>query len=270
MSRSRPILCLLLVAMIISACVSLPTDQPAKPGPATLSVFAAASLSNAFNELGKEFEAQHPGAKVEFNYAGSQQLSQQLAQGASADVFASANSKQMDAAVTAGRVAEGGAQPFAHNRLVVIYPAGGKALTTLSDLAQPGLHVVLAAKEVPVGQYSLDFLDKAAADPELGAAFRDGVLANVVSYEENVKAVLAKVSLGEADAGIVYTSDLAGSGADKVGRLDIPDALNVIATYPIAIISDSAHGLDAADFIELVLSDQGQAVLAKYGLLPVK
>jgi molybdate transport system substrate-binding protein len=203
--------CLVLVSVVVSACVSLPAGR----APVTLRVYAAASLGDVFDELGREYEASHPGVKVEFNYAGSQQLSQQLAQGATADVFASANLKQMQAATSAGRVADGSTQLFARNRLMVIYPADGKPLSSLSDLAQPGLHIVLAGKEVPVGQYALDFLDKAAADPQLGAAFREGVLANVVSYEENVKAVLAKVSLGEADAGIVYASDLTGANGAR-------------------------------------------------------
>ena len=120
-----------------------------------------------------------------------------------------------------------------------------------------------------MGQYSLDFLDKAAADPAYGAGFKDAVLANVVSYEENVKSVLAKVSLDEADAGIVYTSDITGSAAGQVEKIDVPDALNVIATYPIAALQNSAHPETAQAFVDMVLSAAGQAVLAKYGFIPV-
>ncbi len=239
--------------------------------PANLTIFAAASLTEAFTEIGRNFSAEHPGVTVTFNFAGSQQLAQQLGQGAPADVFASANQKQMDVAILeAGRVVSGTAQTFTRNRLVVIYsqdnPAG---LSQLQDLAKPGLKLILAAKEVPVGQYSLDFLDKALQDPAFGATFEADVLKNVVSYEENVKSVLAKVALGEGDVGIVYTSDISGEGADKVGRLDIPDALNTIASYPIAVISDSAYPVQAKTFVDYVVSPAGQEVLAKYGFISV-
>jgi molybdate transport system substrate-binding protein len=116
----------------------------------------------------------------------------------------------------------------------------------------------------------LDFLDKAAADPAYGTAFKDDVLGNVVSYEENVKAVLAKVALGEADAGIVYASDISGQETSKVGRLDIPDTLNVIASYPIALVKEGQNQELAQAFIDLVLSSQGQDILAKYNFIPEK
>jgi molybdate transport system substrate-binding protein len=239
--------------------------------PANLTVFAATSLTDAFNELGQTFAAEHPGVTFTFNFAGSQQLAQQLGQGAPADIFASANKKQMEVAIMeAGRVISGTERTFVRNHLVVIYPADNPAgLIQLQDLAQPGLKVVLAAKEVPVGQYFLDFLNKAVTDPAFNPTYIDDVLKNVVSYEENVRSVLAKVALGEADAGIVYTSDITGPEADKVGRLDIPDNVNVIASYPIATISDSAYPSQAQAFVEFVLSPAGQEVLARYGFIPV-
>jgi molybdate transport system substrate-binding protein len=138
----------------------------------------------------------------------------------------------------------------------------------LQDLAQPGLNLVLAAAEVPVGQYSLDFLDKAAQDPAFGAGYEDAVRANVVSYEENVRAVLTKVVLGEADAGIVYTSDIAGEAAGQVDRLDIPDELNTIASYPIAALNDSPNAAAARAFVDFVLSPAGQGILAEHGFVP--
>jgi molybdate transport system substrate-binding protein len=237
--------------------------------PANLNVFAAASLTEAFNEIGQNFTAEHPGVTFSFNFAGSQQLAQQLGQGAPADAFASANKKQMDVTIEAGRVVSGTEQTFVHNRLVVIYPIDNPAgITELQDLANPGVKVILAAKEVPVGQYSLDFLDKASQDPAFGPDYKDKVLANVVSYEDNVKSVLTKVSLGEGDAGIVYTSDISGEGADKVGSLEIPDHLNTIANYPIAVVSDSTVPTQAQAFVDYVLSPAGQAVLEKYGFIP--
>jgi molybdate transport system substrate-binding protein len=227
---------------------------------------AAASLTASFQEIGKQFESQHPGVKVAFNFAGSQQLAQQIAQGAPADVFASANKSQMDAAVKTGRISQDAARVFVTNRLVVIYPKANPAkIASLQDLAKPGIKIDLAAKEVPVGQYALEFLDKASKDAQFTASYKDDVLKNVVSYEENVKSVLTKISLGEADAGIVYTTDAAVATPDSIGQLEIPDAYNVIASYPIAAIQDSKNAELAGAFVELVLSPAGQEALAKYG-----
>jgi len=253
----------LIAALLLAACgrASSATDI-------TLTVFAAASLTDVFNNLGGAFEIDHPNVEVVFNFASSNQLAQQIGQGAPADVFASANPTQMSAALDTGRVTGGAQQVFARNRLVLIFPASNPAnLAALSDLAVPGLKLVLAAAEVPVGQYSLDFLDKASANPAFGAEFRDSVLANVVSYEENVRSIFTKVSLGEADAGIVYTSDIVGEGSDAVGRLDIPDDLNTIASYPIAPLNDSPHGETAQVFVDFVMSETGQATLARYGFV---
>ncbi len=248
---------------------NIPTSAPAEP--IDLNVFAAASLTGAFGEIGKIFETAHPGVTVIFNFAGSQQLAQQINEGAPADVFASANNKQMDVVIQAGGITGGTEQTFTKNRLVVIFPKDNPVgLTELKDLSKSGLKLVLAAKEVPVGQYSLDFLDKAAADAGFGTTFKDDVLKNVVSYEDNVKAVLTKVALGEADAGIVYTSDISGQDSEKVGRMDIPDALNVIASYPIAPVNASKNPELTQAFINLVLSQEGQDILAKYNFIPVK
>ncbi len=260
--------------VLLPGCSVQPATTPSPTEAAEsieLTVFAAASLTEAFTEIGQRFETEHPGARVVFNFGASNQLAQQLGEGAPADVFASANKAQMAAAVGSSRIVSGTEQTFVRNRLVVIYPKDNPAgLAELKDLAKPGLRLVLAAKEVPVGQYALDFLDKASADADFGAAFKDGAHANVVSYEENVRAVLSKVALGEADAGIVYTSDISGQSADAVGRIDIPNALNTIATYPIAAVGDSAHPELARAFVDFVLSAQGQAILARYGFITMK
>lgn len=247
---------------------TLAPTQPSS-GSKTMTVLAAASLIESFTELGKMFETQNPGVKVSFNFAGSQQLAQQLDQGAGADVFASASPKYMDAAVTSKRVNKVDAKTFVKNRLVVIFPKDNPAgLKALTDLAKPGLKLDLADKSVPVGQYALDFLDKAVKDPGFDPQFKVNVVKNVVSYEDNVKSVLTKVSLGEVDAGIVYVTDITAAAAAKVGKLDIPDALNIIATYPIAPISDSKNADLAKAFVALVLSPEGQQVMAKYGFIP--
>ena len=269
-------LCVLLAATACTPRVNpaAPTAAPGSPTPLpagaqTLTVLAAASLTESFSELGRLFESRNPGVKVAFSFAGSQQLAQQLAQGAGADVFASANWKSMDAAIDAARVSKGDAETFAGNRLVIVFPNDNPAgLETLEDLAKPGLKLVLADKSVPVGQYSLDFLDRAVKEPGMDPGYKEAVLKNVVSYEENVRFVLTKVLLGEADAGIVYVTDITPQAADQVGVIEIPDALNTIASYPIAPIADSKNSDLARAFVALVLSPQGQAILAKYGFLP--
>jgi len=248
-----------------------PTEEPtAIQQPVTLTVLAAASLTESFTELGTLFEAAHPHIQVVFNFAGSQQLAQQLAEQAPADVFASASQKYMKEAIDSGRVISGTDQIFAKNALVVIYPKANPAgLAALTDLTKPGLKLVLGAKEVPIGQYAVDFLDKASQDPAYGATFKDDVLKNVVSYEDNVKSVVTKVVLGEADAGIVYLTDVTPDAAEKVDKIIIPDEINVIATYPMAAIADSAYPIEADAFVKFVLSEEGQAVLAKYNFTPV-
>jgi molybdate transport system substrate-binding protein len=258
---------------IVSSSVVAEAPHGSSPSPkgasgqVTLTVFAAASLTDAFQEIGQRFESENAGVKVVFNFAGSQVLSQQLGQGAAADVFASANQAQMEVAAKSGRVTT--SQVFARNRLVVIYPAGNPGkIKDLKDLTRPGVQLVLAAKTVPVGQYALDFLDKASGDPAFGAAFKTDVLQNVVSYEDNVKAVVAKVALGEADAGIVYNTDIVERQALNVTRLDIPDAFNTVAAYPLATVDDGLNPAWAKAFVRFVLSKDGQQILANHGFIP--
>ena len=266
--KLRVLRTLLVACWTLSACQGRASKQ--SENPRTLTVFAAASLTEAFTEIGQGFEAGHPGVKVAFNFAGSQQLAQQLAQGAQADVFASANQAQMDATVSAGRIVAGTSKVFARNRLVVIYPKDNPAdVVKLQDLTRPGLKLILAAKEVPVGGYALQFLEKASQSPDFGGDFEAKALENVVSYEENVRAVYSKVALGEADAGIVYTTDIP-KGVSQVGSLVIPDELNVVATYPIAPLEDSSNPDLAASFVEFVISPTGQGILAGYGFSPAE
>ena len=256
------------IALGNTAATREPTADDALRVGGSLTVFAAASLTDAFREIGKGFMATNPGTTITFNFAGSQQLAQQIDNGAPADVFASANASQMNGVIANGSIVTGTQQTFARNRLVVVFPPDNPAgIATLADLANPGVKLDFAGKEVPVGQYSLDVLDKAVADPAYGQAYKDAVLANIVSYEENVRAVLTKVKLGEADAGIVYSSDLAQQTVDQVGRLEIPDALNTIAAYPIAPLGTTSNPELAERFIAYVLSDNGKAVLTQNGFL---
>jgi molybdate transport system substrate-binding protein len=235
-----------------------------------LFVFAAASLNLPFTEIGKAFESANPGVTIVYNFAGSQQLAQQINQGAPADVFASANTIQMANVISQGQIISGTQQLFAKNRLVAILPAANPgSLSRLQDLAKTGLKVILADPSVPVGHYTLEFLDLADKDPTFGPNFKKNVLKNVVSYENDVKSVLAKVMLGEGDAGIVYTTDAAGAAPGKVSQIEIPDGLNVIATYWIAPVKVSQNPEVASKFINYVLSPDGQRTLAKYGFIPV-
>ncbi len=258
--------CLLLVT---GSCLHSSSRSQAPNEKTEILVFAAASLTQPFAEIGHEFTSRHPDITVRFNFAGSQQLAQQISQGAPCDVFASANARQMDAAVASGRIDPSAVGTFARNRLVVVVPRDDRAkLATLADLAKPSLKIVLAAREVPVGQYSIDMLDKIERSGRLPLGFKARVLANTVSYEQDVKAVLAKVVLGEADAGVVYTSDIAASSADRVTRIDVPDDVNVIAEYPIAALGSGPHTDAAAAFVAHVRSTAGQTILAKYGFAP--
>lgn len=284
--KISPALALLFLIALSAAACSLPSPTaeitplpnsliipPATtptPQEVDLNLFAAASLTEALTEIGEQFQSTHPGVTVLFNFAASQQLAQQINEGAPADVFASASQDQMQALIAAGHVSAADVQVFARNRLVVIMPAGINWIASLADLAKPGVKIVLAAPESPVGQYTLAFLDRASRDPAFGAGYQDQVLANVVSYEDNVKAVLAKVALGEADAGIVYQSDISAASASKVNRLEIPEALNVLAEYPIAPLASSQFPETAQALIAYILSPTGQAILQKYSFIPVE
>lgn len=269
MRRLHPlILIALLLAFLgsFSGPAAPAVAAPAAQGTTELTVFAAASLTDAYRQIGRNFEKANPGVKVTFNFAGSQQLAAQIGQGAPADVFASANSAQMTAAVNSGRVAKDTSKTFVLNRLVVVTSPSSKVkITRLQDLAKPGLKLILAARTVPVGQYSLDFLDKASRGPAFGSGFKDAVLKNVVSYEDNVRSVLTKVSLGEGDAGIVYVSDVISSPRTPVKRIDIPTSLNVIASYPIATISDSKNADLARRFVDYMFAGDTRLILARYG-----
>ena len=236
--------------------------------PTTLTVYAAASLTDAFRDLGQRFEQQHPGIAVRFSFAGSQQLALQLEQGAPADVFASADQRWMSYVGEKGLLA-GEPTVFARNRLVVIVPRTNPArIKRLEDLARRGNKVVVAAEAVPAGQYSREALEKLARADGFPEEYDRRVLANVVSQEENVKSVVAKVQLGEADAGMVYRSDVTPSVARYVSVLEIPDPYNSIATYPIAVLRSARDAEAARAFATLVASAAGRAVLQQHGLLP--
>ncbi|MBV8086846.1 MAG: molybdate ABC transporter substrate-binding protein [Chloroflexi bacterium] len=234
-----------------------------------LTVFAAASLTDAFNQMKAAIEASNSGRKVDVSYAGSQILRTQLSQGAKADLFASADTANMDGATSDGSI-DGQPSIFAHNKLAAVLPSSNAKVTTLQDLAKPGIKVIIEQESVPAGNYSRQALTKMSADPSFGADFSAKVMANVVSQETDVKAVLSRIQLGEADAGLLYVSDIATAQPGTVKSLAIPDQFNVIADYPIAVVKGAPNAAGAKAFIQYVLAPSGgQAILQKSGLVPV-
>jgi molybdate transport system substrate-binding protein len=226
---------------------------------AALLVFAASSLREAFTELARAFERQNRGVTVELNLAGSQELRTQIENGAPADVFASADWKQMQALVPAD--VAGQARVFARNQPVIAVPAGNPAaIHGLADLDR-ARRIVLGAPEVPIGAYALRVLD--AAERRYGAGFRARVEARVVSRELNVRQVLAKVTLGEADAAIVYRTD--AEATRGIAIVEIPPELNTVAEYPIAALARAPHPALAGAFVALVLSAAGREALGRHG-----
>lgn len=259
MKKARWLLTLLLLFGVAGCNVG----EPESTGSQMITVFAASSLTDAFNELGEAFEAQHEGVEVVFNFAGSSQLATQLNEGFAADLFASANTAQMRALVEDGRIEAGTEALFVSNRLTIVVPADNPAgIGSLESLAQPGVQLILAGEGVPARQYT----DEIAA--AMTADFQAQFYGNLVSEEANVRQVAAKVALGEADAGIVYTSDVTPDIAGRVQQIAIPDEHNVIATYPIAPLADAANPELAQSFINFILSSEGQSILAKWGFGP--
>ena len=242
----------LAVAALLAACGGASTGGPvAAPRPlsGTVTVLAAASLTDTFAVIGRGFEGAHPGVQVTLSYGGSSTLAAQLLQGADADVFASADQPSMDRVVQAGLVV-GTPRVFAHNRLAIaVAPGNPRHISSLADLARRGTTVVLCQAQVPCGRYAALALARAA------------VQLQPVSQELDVKTVLSRVELGEADAGIVYTSDVHAAGG-KVTGVDIPAADNVVADYPAASLS-SGHRQLAVAFIDYLLQADSQRVLAE-------
>ncbi|MBK1785377.1 molybdate ABC transporter substrate-binding protein [Prauserella cavernicola] len=244
------------VVLVVSACGgsdgSSDEGSGGGDGNRTLNVFAAASLTEAFGELEKQFEAEHDGVDVRLNLAGSSQLASQINEGAPADVFASANEKNMDKVVEAGGV-EGQPETFATNKLTIAVPPGNpKGITSFADLAGDDLTVVVCASQVPCG----------SATEEVEQA--TGVTLSPASEEQDVKAVLTKVELGEADAGLVYVTDVTSAG-DKVESVEFPEAEQAINDYPIAVLAEAGQSELAQQFYDLVLGRSGQEELSKVG-----
>lgn len=246
----KSLLALALLPVVLAGCGSTATKGTPAPG-RTLTVFAAASLTESFKALGRTFEAAHPGVQVTFNFGGSSALAQQITQGAPADVFAAASPATMKTVTDAGDATA--PKTFVKNRLeIAVPPANPGKIVALKDLANAKLKVVLCAPQVPCG---------AAAIKALGAA---GLKVTPVSQEQDVKAALTKVELGEADAALVYRTDVKSAG-DKVKGIDFPESLKAINVYPITVLAKAPQAALAQEFTQLVASAQGQQVLQQAG-----
>jgi len=244
-------------ALVTAACGGL-AAQPAGPTPdvsGSLTVLAAASLTGAFTKIGDQVHARYPGVDVRFSFAGSPMLVTQIQQGAPADVFASADVANMQKVVSGG-FATGAPAVFAHNKLEIAVQAGNpKHISSLSDLTNPAVKVDVCAPGVPCGAYSTTTFAKA------------GVTVRPVSQEQDVKSVLMKVALGEADAGIVYVTDVKSAGTQVEG-VTIPDSLNTTAEYPIVELKSTQSEAAATAFVDFVVGAQGQKTLESFGFLP--
>ena len=251
-------------SLLVAACSS--DDSPGAEGPSSattpaveLTVFAASSLTAAFTQIGSDFEAANPGTTVTFNFGSSGDLASTIETEGTADVFASASGTYMDE--VSDKVGVSGRADFVQNKLVIITPPDNPAnIASLQDLAKPDVQVVLAAEGVPVGDYARQSLES--------AGIKNDVLANVVSNEEDDASVVAKITAGEADAGIVYVSDVTSAVAPQVEAVVIPEDVNVIATYPIAVVSTSTHAEVAQAFVTYVTGSEGEATLRDFGFLP--
>jgi molybdate transport system substrate-binding protein len=253
------VICLAVVALLSAACgassnAAIRTTSASQKVSGTVVVFAAASLKDAFDQIGKQFEQANPGVTVKFNYAGSSSLATQIKQAAPADVFASADTTNMDT-VTNDNLASN-PQVFAKNTLEIMVAAGNpKHIKSVADLANSDVKVAVCASDVPCGKYTQEVFKNA------------GVTVNPVSEETSVSSVVTKVTLGEADAGVVYTTDVKAAG-DKAAGVAIPANQNVTAEYPIVALKDAPNKDGATAFINYVLSSAGQKVLQSFGFLP--
>jgi molybdate transport system substrate-binding protein len=240
------------VSVMLLAILAGCGPKPPAAASGKVAVFAAASLKPAFTQLAERFKAENPGAGTEFDFAGSSELATQLTQGAAADVFASADTAQMDTVAKAGMVA-GKPANFASNTLVIVTaPGNAKKIGSFADLARPGLAVVICQRPVPCG----------AATQRVEDA--TGVRLNPVSEELSVTDVLNKVTTGQADAGLVYVTD-AHSAGNKVATINFPEAAAAVNVYPIAVLKNAPHPALAQKFVAMVTGETGQNVLAQAG-----
>ena len=259
---------LIIASLFVLASLPGCSSQSSIDAASHLTVFAASSSSEAFQVIGSEFKLLHPGVLIDFSFAASSTLRAQLELGAVADLFVSANERQMELAYQADLLL---AAPrlIAFNSLVVVVPSGSKQVATLKDLTAPDIRIVIALPEVPVGAYARLALARMDGAPGFDEDFSHKVLSNVVSQERNVRHVIAKVLLGEADAAIAYRSDLAGNSSDRIDAITIPPRFNVEARY-LSAVTQTAPNLNLAeDFQDFILSATSRKILQDYGFVGV-
>ncbi len=261
----KRVLTMVLVALFLATSAGLCAEQPKE-----LTVFTAASLTGTFGEIGQIYKNE-TNINAVFNFDGSQVLRTQIENGAYADILVSANTKQMNALKAEGLMNNSSISIFTRNKLALIIPKDNPAnIHNLTDLAKPGIKIVIGTKDVPVGDYAMQIISKLGNDSAYGQDYKKKVMANIISQETNVNYVVTKVALGEADVGFAYVSDITENLSAKVDKIDIPDKYNVIAEYPIGILKQSKYPAEAKKFIDLVKSDKGTAIMKRYGFSPVE
>jgi len=264
-----PAIVTVLLATIVAGTVAAGCGTPpagASDGPTELTVYAAASLKETLGGISKAYATAAPGIRLTVSTASSSALRAQIEQGAPADVFLSADTTQPAALVDAG-LAAGEALVFAGNRLAIIVPVADPAgIDTPADLASPGVAIVAAGEAVPITRYTTELIDGLAGLEGYPAGFAKAVTANVVSREDDVKVVVAKIELGEGDAAIVYQTDALAS--DRVSTVDIPAEANVAASYAGIVVNASTHQGEARAFLDWLVTDPAQAIFASHGFAP--
>ena len=256
------ILYLVLAMTIVILCAG--AEEPKE-----LTVFCGAGLTGAFDEIGQLYE-NASGVSVEFNFDGVPALRAQIEQGAYADVLVSANLKHMNALKAEGHINNNTVKIFAENKVAIVVPNGNPAnIANLTDLARPGVKILIGTKDLPAGDYTRQVLDKLANDSEYGPEFKEKVMANIVSEETTVNLIVSKVALGEADAGFAFMSDVSPDMVGKVTKILIPDKYNVVGDFPVGVLSQSKYPQEAQALIDVIMSKKGQAILDKYGFIPV-
>ncbi len=231
----------------------------------TLTVFAASSLATALTELGTLYEAQNEGVTIRLSFAGSQTLRTQIQDGASADIFVSANWSQMEALLGSEQIREENIVDFTSNTLAVVLPSSNdRGLETLDDLTEPGVKIVIGTEEVPVGNYTRQALEKLNSHPDLGPDYSKQLMTNIVSTEQSVRQIVTKVQLGEIDAAFVFVSNLVSAGDDVI-PISIPAEYNVKASYYIVPIAQRANVDASVAFIDFLSTDEAKTILTKWG-----
>ena len=257
-----------LVLLLLAAqfgCVS-----GAETNASELTVFAAASLTGVIGDLDPVFEAAHPGVNVTSNFDSSATLETQIKEGAAADLFLPASTKNIDNLVKEKLLDNGSVTPYATNKLAIIVPKDNPAaITGLADLAKPGVKIVSETAEVPVRKYTEQMLNKTLNSTDYGQSFVDGFKANIISEETNVAGATTKVALGEADAGVTYYSDVTKDLGGKITIIEIPKEYNIVASYTAGILTESKQPELAKEFIGLLTSDDGKTALKDYKFSPV-